>query len=553
MTLHYSLSSAVLLTSLLILRSYSLEVNISQAQVPTSDADLLEFQLNLEYLVAEFFFYGATGRGLDAVAPELAQGGPPPIGGKFAILDPYVRDVIFQFALQKLGHFRAIKRTVKGIPRPLLNISKQLFADLMDRAFEQRLDPPFDPYASTLNFLIASFVVSELAPPIYIGFSQELQNATFKRLVTELVAVESSQQAVIRAYLFEHRGFLVEPYEVTVAEFTSRIGELEIRLGNKEIIIEGVVVPRSQGAEGKVSGNVIAGDKDSLPFAKDITLLLKILYGGNGRDPINFFPKGTNGQPSLNMVLHTSFIVVFLTSVVLILLIPRCYCSEINERQGSSPNISEVDLVELPLNLAYLVAEFFLIGATGRGLDAFAPGSAEGGPPPVGGKMANMDPLTKDVSIQYGLIAVGHLRFSCLHLYKHYFSKATKGKYLHKWFLGVASGVQTSNRAYLYERRDSVVPPYKITVAEFTNRISEQGNKLAKTGTKSEGLVVPPSQGAEGKVSSNVIDADKNSLSYQRNPEEILRIIYGSGDERVPGGFYPKGANGRIAKYYLNK
>ncbi|RDX76365.1 hypothetical protein CR513_43651, partial [Mucuna pruriens] len=69
-------------------------VNVSQAQSPKSDSDLLAFQLILEYLVAEFFFYGAT---------ELTHGGPSPIGGKLAILDPFTKHVILQFALQKLS------------------------------------------------------------------------------------------------------------------------------------------------------------------------------------------------------------------------------------------------------------------------------------------------------------------------------------------------------------------------------------------------------------------------------------------------------------------
>lgn len=118
--------------------------------------------------------------------------------------------------------------------------------------------------------------------------------------------------------------------------------------------------------------------------------------------------------------------------------------------------------------------------------------------------------------------------------------------------LGTASGGRTSRRAYLYERWDSPVPPYKVTVAEFTNRISERANKLGMEGTKTEGIVVPPWNGAEGKVSGNVIEADKYSLSYGRTPEEILRILYGSGNETIPGGFYPHGANGHIAQYYFN-
>lgn len=118
--------------------------------------------------------------------------------------------------------------------------------------------------------------------------------------------------------------------------------------------------------------------------------------------------------------------------------------------------------------------------------------------------------------------------------------------------LGVESGQDAVIRTLLYERRQELVLPYKVTVAEFTNGISILRNKLGHTGVKDEGLVVPRELGAEGRVTGNILSADKDSLSYARTPQQILRIVYGNGDEHVPGGFYPSGAKGRIARSYLN-
>lgn len=70
------------------------------------DRKLLEFPLNLEYLEAEFFLFGALGFGLDKVAPNLTMGGPSPNGAQKANLDPLTRDVILQFAWQEVGHLR---------------------------------------------------------------------------------------------------------------------------------------------------------------------------------------------------------------------------------------------------------------------------------------------------------------------------------------------------------------------------------------------------------------------------------------------------------------
>lgn len=118
--------------------------------------------------------------------------------------------------------------------------------------------------------------------------------------------------------------------------------------------------------------------------------------------------------------------------------------------------------------------------------------------------------------------------------------------------MGVESGQDAVLRGLLYERARQKVHPYGITVAEFTNRISKLRNKLGMEGVKDEGLIVEVSQGAEGRIQGNVLAGDQYSVAYARTPEEILRIVYGSGNETKPGGFYPKGGDGAIAKSYLS-
>lgn len=74
--------------------------------LPQSDIDLLDFPLNLEYLEAEFFLFGAFGYGLDKVAPELTGKGPSPVGARKANLSPLINDITAQFAFQEVGHLR---------------------------------------------------------------------------------------------------------------------------------------------------------------------------------------------------------------------------------------------------------------------------------------------------------------------------------------------------------------------------------------------------------------------------------------------------------------
>ncbi|CAL0309231.1 unnamed protein product [Lupinus luteus] len=292
----------------------------------------------------------------------------------------------------------------------------------------------------------------------------------------------------------------------------------------------------------------------------------------------------------------TTSIVVLLASFFLIL------------RATPTPEGSDVDYLEFPLNLEYLEAEFFLFGSLGHGLDVVAPGLAHGGHPPIGARLAKLGFLVKDIILQFGLQEIGHLRAiksrvrgfprPLLNLSSAAFGQVMNsafGRPLHPPFdpyaneinyllasyvipyigltgyvganpelqhatskklvaglLGVEAGQDAVIRTLLYERRRQIVHPYGVSVAEFTDRISILRNRLGKAGLKDEGLVVPISEGSDDKVSGNILSADKDSLSYSRTPAEILRILYGGGDEHVPGGFYPKGADGHIARSYLN-
>lgn len=71
---------------------------------------------------------------------------------------------------------------MKGFPRPLLDLSAESFAKVIDKAFGKPLNPPFDPYANSLNFLIASYLVPYVGLTGYVGANSRLQAAISKRV-----------------------------------------------------------------------------------------------------------------------------------------------------------------------------------------------------------------------------------------------------------------------------------------------------------------------------------------------------------------------------------
>ncbi|KAI3469258.1 hypothetical protein Pfo_025921 [Paulownia fortunei] len=287
-----SASTTALITLLLLLLGSG-----NSQDIPESDVDQMEFALNLEFLEAEFFLSGALGLGLDSLEPNLTMGGPSPVGVKKANLSPLIRDIIAQFAFQEVGHLRAIKSTISGFPRPLLNLSATSFATIMNNAFGERLIPEFDPYINDINYLLASYIIPYVGLTGYVGTAPKLQSPTSKGLVAGLLGVEAGQDAVIRTLLYERATLKVLPYMFTVAEFTNKISTLRNKLGNDGLKDEGLTVIPAQGAEGRITGNVIAGNQDSLSYNRTPKEILRIVYGsGKENVPGGFYPKGANGK-----------------------------------------------------------------------------------------------------------------------------------------------------------------------------------------------------------------------------------------------------------------
>ncbi|KAK9182149.1 hypothetical protein WN944_025291 [Citrus x changshan-huyou] len=267
------------------------------SSVPRCDVDLLEFPLNLEYLGAEFFLFGSMGHGLDRIAPNLTMGGPAPIGARKANLDPFTQDIALQFGWQQVGHLRAIKNAVRGFPRPLLDLSARSFAKVIDKAFGEPLNPPFDPYASSTNFLIASYLIPYIALTGYVGSNPNLQGSASKRLAAGLLGVKSGQDAIIRTLLYQKANEKVHPYGIPVAAFTNKISQMRNNLGRSGLKDEGLLVPKFRGTERKIRGNVLAGNEYSIAFDRTPEEILRIVYGGGHEGiPGGFFPNGANGR-----------------------------------------------------------------------------------------------------------------------------------------------------------------------------------------------------------------------------------------------------------------
>ncbi|PHT69954.1 Desiccation-related protein PCC13-62 [Capsicum annuum] len=175
----------------------------------------------------------------------------------------------------------------------------------MDDAFGHPLKPTFDAYANDINYLLASYVIPYVGLTVYVGANPKLQTSTAKRLVAGLLGVESGQDAVLRALLYERGKEKVEPYGIMVKEFTNRISKLRKKMGRHGIKDEGLNVKPKVGAEGRIRGNVLAGDKYSMAYDRTLKEILGILYGsGKENKPGGFYPKGAERRIAKSYLRH---------------------------------------------------------------------------------------------------------------------------------------------------------------------------------------------------------------------------------------------------------
>ncbi|KAJ7568507.1 hypothetical protein O6H91_01G035100 [Diphasiastrum complanatum] len=270
----------------------------SSSDISWRDTEQFNFALNLEYLEAELFLWSAYGYGLDTIASNLTGGGPAPEGVQKAHLDEFTYDLVAQLGRQEVGHIRAIRETLKeyAIPRPQLDVSDKVWATAFDNAFGKKLNPPFNPYNNSLNYLIAIYAIPYVGLTGYVGANAHLSSAyASRRLLAGLLGVEAGQDAIIRTLLYQRKDQIVSPYKYKVSDFTDKFSALRNNLDKASSIDDlGLTLPTSPAT---VAGNVLSADERSVSFSRTPEQILRVVYNtGDASKPGGFYPKGASGE-----------------------------------------------------------------------------------------------------------------------------------------------------------------------------------------------------------------------------------------------------------------
>ena len=190
--------------------------------VPT-DADVLTFALNLEYLEAEFYLLAATGTGLPA---DLTTGsgnannagsnttgtsngnnpGTVTGGRQVTFQSAVARQYANEIAADERAHVAYLRSALAAagapvIARPNLNLSTS-FTALFQAAGIIGANDTFDPYANENNFLLAAYVFEDVGVTAYKGSSALITNKTYLTAAAGILAIEAYHAGLIRTVLY---------------------------------------------------------------------------------------------------------------------------------------------------------------------------------------------------------------------------------------------------------------------------------------------------------------------------------------------------------------
>lgn len=246
-----------------------------------SDAAVLNFALNLEYLEAEFYSFAVTGAGL----PDNLTTGKGKLGGvtggrAVSFESNAVRQYAEEIAADERAHV-VFLRTALGsaaVARPEINI-EQSFTAAAQAAGLIGPGETFDAYANENNFLLAAYIFEDVGVTAYKGAAPLINNKTFLEAAAGILAVEAYHASNIRSVLFARE----------LAAPTVAISDARDSLDGPEDLDQGVIL------DGRA--NIVPSDENGIAFSRSTSQVLNIVYltpqeatsGG-------FFPRGVNGS-----------------------------------------------------------------------------------------------------------------------------------------------------------------------------------------------------------------------------------------------------------------
>ena len=272
----------------------------SSATTSYTDADILNFALNLEYLEAEFYLRAATGSGL-ASADAGTSPGAVTGGAQVTGLTSAQQNILNEIAYDEQAHVRFLRTALgsSAVARPTIDLTNSFNA----LASAAGIGATFNPFSSFSNFLIGAFIFEDVGVTAYNGAAPLISTAGiaagYLAAAAGIMAVEAYHAAYVRTAI---TASAVAPGAATLVTLANQVSTLRGTLGGGNetmLTIPTGTAPFTTTVPTTSSAIVAATSANAIAFARSTDQVLHIVYGtGNGAGVKSggFFPSGLNGN-----------------------------------------------------------------------------------------------------------------------------------------------------------------------------------------------------------------------------------------------------------------
>ena len=281
-----------------------------------SDADILNFALNLEYLEAQFYnlaVYGVTIDKLPSPIPTGVNGGT---GGTVTLKPAFTKvpfntttaqaTAIGNYATETAGeegkHVLFLQAALNKSAVSMPNID--LYNSFNALAAYAGIGPAFDPFSSDINFLLGAYIFEDVGVSAYSGAAGLLTDKTVNLpAAAGILAVEAYHAGLIRTTINQ-----ADAGTGTLTSITQMISAARSKLANGgKAGVDDLGITTVMGALNGTAATypittIADVDANSLAYARTTTKVLSIVTAGGtttgGTTVYNgaFFPAGLNGN-----------------------------------------------------------------------------------------------------------------------------------------------------------------------------------------------------------------------------------------------------------------
>ena len=250
---------------------------VPAAAQSVTDADVLNFALNLEYIEAEYYLRAFTGNGLASTdITGTGTVGSVVGGAQVPFRSSAIQAYAQRLTVDEQTHVRFLRAALgsAAVARPAINFTDTFNALAVGAGLIVQ-GQSFNPFADDVSFLLGAFVFEDVGVTAYAGAARLISNKDFLEAAAGILAVEAYHAGSIRTLLAN----------IGAGDAANKISNFRGSLGGgKE---QGLTITG-------LNYNAVAADSQSLAFRRTTTEVLNIVYAGNSAGG-GFTPSRFNG------------------------------------------------------------------------------------------------------------------------------------------------------------------------------------------------------------------------------------------------------------------